>query len=73
MDNVDLVYDLPLCDTLITNAKYFQSYWKWNTNISGSVYDNPFLDFINDTELSSLDYFKGLEDYHKTSWSTNVK
>jgi hypothetical protein len=73
MDNVDLVYDLPLCDTLITNAKYFQSYWKWSTNISGSVYDNPFLDFINDTELSSLDYFKGLEDYHKTSWSTNVK
>lgn len=72
-ENVKIVYDLPLCDTRIKNAKYFQEYWNWQTSISGLLYNDPFIDFINDTEMTSLDYFNGMQTYHESGWSTQIK
>ena len=68
--NAQFVHDLSISKLRIQNLSYFIGYWNFTSNVSSKVYDNPASDFINNTNLTALDYFNGLVTYHKNRWDT---
>ena len=68
--NANIIYNCSSNDVVRRNGSYFHSDNSFMSTVINVNYDNPMVAFKDNSNLTVNDYFNGLYDYKKTTWST---
>ena len=72
-NNANVVFTMPTNYKMFAKTDVKSPSWLFGSMVNSSSYKNPILDFYDDTNLTALDYYKGIIDYKSNYFSDYLK